>query len=790
MKKLLSIVVAFASTLVFAQQTSVNDSISLNEVLVTAARSTVDLATTRITPVAVTVIGQQEIEAKIDQEDLTNIMVNTPGVYVQNQAGGFGETNIWVRGFDQANTAFLLNGQPINASEDGRMFWSNWSGLGDVTQAVEVQRGLGASKLAISSVGGTVNFVFKATAMAPSKTYSAIVGSDDYVRASYAVNTGLLEDGSAFSAAVSYWQGDGYANGTMGKGQTYFFSYGKQITEKLSMNALLTGAPQIHDQAFGEQISSYLEHGKRYNANYGFDAQGNYISERRNNYHKPVFNLTFDYEIDDVSSLSSVFYGSFGRGGGTGDRGNRIRRDDGLIDYAAIIARNTESLFIGYQEDERGYIIRNSMNLHQWFGTVVNYETKINDNLSLDLGFDARTYYGKHFRVVADLLGAYSWNERSNAREAVPTVTQDEVFPVTVWGQTFYNYEKAEKVSYSNDENINYAGIYGQLEYANDSFSAFVQGSVSGQSYVRFEDWNETIENRVSETVTKNGFNIKGGFSVNLSDNSKVFFNAGLYERQPFLDNVFLNFSNFINPVADNEKITSFEAGYRYASNNFTLNVDAYSTNWANRIRTSRNNDYGPENGLTGDFVNVDSGLEQLHTGLEVESTFRASNSLRFRSFLSLGNWEYVGSVLSAVRNDDNQIVQDNGSVDVDGGKVGGGAQTMLGLGAIVNFSYNTFLDVDYRYIDDLYAVGRADKDNIMLPSYGVVDLGFTHNFKLADSKSLALRVNVKNAFSTEYISYLSSANTGGETYMGIDTSNFGRFGKERTMSLALRYTF
>ena len=33
----------------------------------------------------------------------------------------------------------------------------------------------------------------------------------------------------------------------------------------------------------------------------------------RNNYHKPIFNLTFDYQIDDISSLSAVFYGSYGR---------------------------------------------------------------------------------------------------------------------------------------------------------------------------------------------------------------------------------------------------------------------------------------------------------------------------------------------------------------------------------------------------------------------------------------------------------------------------------------------
>ena len=790
MKKLLSIVVAFASTFVFAQQTTVNDSISLNEVVVTAGRSTVDLAATRLTPIAVTVVSQQEIESKIDQEDLVSVMQNMPGVYVQDQMGGFGDSDVFLRGFNQSNTAFLLNGQPMNGAEDGNMYWSNWSGLGDVTQAIEVQRGLGASKLAINSVGGTVNFVMKATQMRKSKSYSIIRGSDDYVRATHSLNTGLMEDGTAFSGSISYWQGDGYANGTMGRGQTYFFSYGKKFSDKLSMNALLTGAPQWHDQAYSESLSTFLKYGIRYNDNYGYDADGRYISEVRNNYHKPIFNLTFDYQIDDISSLSAVFYGSYGRGGGTGDRGTRIRTEDGLIDFAAIRARNVDLIFGDNRSsdpEERGYVIRNSINAHQWFGAVVNYETKLNDNISLDLGLDARTYYGKHLRVVTDMLGLQGFIGRSNARQDTPMITNSEVYPVTVWSQTFYNFNKAQKINRNNHENINYAGLYGQIEYASDSFTAFFQGSYSGQSYVRFEDWNETLENRTSETLTKNGFNVKGGFSLNISDNSKVFVNAGLYERQPFLDNVFLNYSNVLNPNAANEKITGFEAGYRYASDNFTLDLDLYSTNWADRVRTSRADDFGNDQ----QYTSVASGLEQLHTGIEVYSTLRASNSLRFRSYLSLGNWEYVGSVQSAIRDEDNVIVKDNGSVDVDGGKVGGGAQTQFGLGAIVNFSNITFLDVDYRYNDDLYATGRERKENLQLPSYGLVDFGLTHKFRIAESKSLSMRINVRNAFNTEYISFLTSANTGGtDTYKGIDTSNTGRFGKGRTMSVGLKYNF
>ena len=66
-----------------------------------------------------------------------------PGVFVTKLLGGFGEAEVFTRGFNQANTALLLNGQPINAVEDGLVYWSNWSGMSDVAQQVQVQRGLG-----------------------------------------------------------------------------------------------------------------------------------------------------------------------------------------------------------------------------------------------------------------------------------------------------------------------------------------------------------------------------------------------------------------------------------------------------------------------------------------------------------------------------------------------------------------------------------------------------------------------------------------------------------------------
>jgi len=195
------------------------DAQELGEVVVVGT-GIIDLATDRQTPIAVSSVPIKTIQEKIGTQDVTMTLVNTPSVYVSGQAGGFGDTNMRVRGFEQDNTAFLLNGQPINGMEDGLMYWSNWSGINDIASGIQIQRGLGSSKLAISSVGGTVNFVTKATEMNEGGFGYATVANNNYIKTSAGYNTGISDKGWGMSVMLSHWQGDGYNEGNFGEGQT------------------------------------------------------------------------------------------------------------------------------------------------------------------------------------------------------------------------------------------------------------------------------------------------------------------------------------------------------------------------------------------------------------------------------------------------------------------------------------------------------------------------------------------------------------------------------------------
>lgn len=750
------------------------------EGVVLVGKGIIDLAKDRKTPIAVSTIKAAEIQAKVGTADITQALVNTPSVYVAGQAGGFGDSKIKVRGFDQDNTAFLLNGQPINGMEDGNMYWSNWSGMTDIANAVQIQRGLGSSKLAISSVGGTVNFVTKATDKDRGGFASLAVANDNYYKTLAGYNTGLGKNGLGMSIMLSQWEGDGYNAGTKGQGQNYFISVGYQPNDNHNFNFLLTGAPQFHDQNFTKKISDYLTYGKRYNNNWGILGGRRYLSERRNYYHKPVANLNWDYNISDATELSTVLYASWGRGGATGNVGNRVRTN-GQIDWDAIIANNEASA-----TGASTYALRASVNNHAWYGLVSNLKTALSENVSFNVGLDLRNYKGSHFRQIVNLLGASYFLDNGNVN--LPNNQISATYSANPWDALFNFSNETQRYQWDYDERITYGGLFSQIEYSTESFSAFFQGAISNQSHIRWDRYQYIPEEEESKKVDNLGYNVKTGVSYNINEKHSFYGNAGYYSRQPYHDNIYLNFGNDVNPLTENEKILGLELGYGFSSSYFSANVNAYRTSWKDRVTTSSNE----VNGVIQYTTN--QGVEQLHSGIELDFTARPFKKLDLKGFASVGDWKYNNDALEVVRDEDRNIISET-VVDAKDGKVGGAAQTTFGAG----FKYEIFerfsVDADWRNYSKLYSDDGNLKESIELPKYSLVDAGISYKMLVGKDKksSVNIRLNVNNVLDEEYLSELTSANqvqANSDTYQGINVNNNGFFGLGRTWNLILRYNF
>jgi len=737
---------------------------ALSEVVVIGT-GVVQLAAGRATPTAVSTISAEEIELRGGaNRDITESIAFTPSATVTGN-NGFGDSQLFLRGFDQTNIAVLLNGQPVNGMEDGKVYWSNWSGLADIATTIEVQRGLGASRLAISSVGGTTNIVMKAADKKQGGFVRFTGANDSYVKATAGYDSGMNEKGWAFSVLLDYWQAHRkWSEGTYGQGQTYYFSVGYKASEKHNFNFLVTGSPQLHGQKWS-QSKERIAANPKYNQHWGYlNEDGTDISsERQNFYHKPVTNLNWDFTISDNTTLSTVAYASWGRGGGTGPRGNgRVRTADvvvdgvtfpGQLDYPAIEQANT---VIGVGGDYgapngAGYIRRGSMNNHAWYGMVSNLNHDFSDNLSASVGVDARFYQGDHFRQVVDLYGLSGWsNDRPD--DAVVTNT----YEANPWSTLFDYAPEEDRIAYDNSEKINYQGVFGQLEYATDRFTIFAQGAFSNQSYEREDRFDDGVK---SDKISKTGYNIKGGLSYDITPDNTIFFNAGHYSRQPYLDNVFNRnrgqITEPVSPGVDNEKITSFEAGYHIKANRFRANFNAYATNWSDRTLSNFDTDDNgtPDNDVDDfDITVLQRGITQFHTGAELDVNFRSTDWLTIQGFISGGSWYYKGEAEVSVYNaDTNAQIGETTNVDRDGIKVSTAPQFTTGIGFDAKLVKGLSVDARIKYNDNHYeftdvSTSTEDFKGVQLDSYALTNAGVTYRFSFGDN-NMTFRANVFNVF-------------------------------------------
>jgi len=290
-------------------------------------------------PVAVTKIDTKKITEELASRDLPMLLNGTPGVYATNQGGGDGDARINVRGFDQRNVGVMIDGVPVNDMENGAVYWSNWFGLDAITSQMQIQRGLGATKIAMPSIGGTINIITQGVGTKKGGSFKQEYATGNFLRSSLSYNTGMTESGWGLTFSASYKQGQGWVDGTPTQG---FFGYTK-ISKRLDKHLLTLSAfaaPQQHgqrsffqgiqywdanrSQALGVQFDSTLllnDMGIRYNQHWGYvtnDAgEREILNERRNFYNKPQITLKDFWSVNDKLDISNLAYLSVGRGGGT-----------------------------------------------------------------------------------------------------------------------------------------------------------------------------------------------------------------------------------------------------------------------------------------------------------------------------------------------------------------------------------------------------------------------------------------------------------------------------------------
>jgi len=715
-----------------------SDAVGLAEVSVFA-----NIAIDRKTPVPVANIKPAFIEERLGMQEFPEILKSTPGVYATKQGGAFGDSRINIRGFNARNSAVMINGVPVNDMENGWVYWSNWAGLSEVTRTMQVQRGLGAAKIALPSLGGTINILTKTTDAEQGGNVYYAVGNDAYTKMGFTLSSGLTDNNWATTLSIAKSSGEGMVDGTQFESYSYYLNISKLVNNKHRLAFSVFGAPQWHGQRSTSMlISTYKDPGINsiyYNSDWGYK-NGEVYHVRKNYYHKPMGILNHFWDLNENLNISTAAYLSIGTGGGTGPLGvekfydlSYLRENQPDIDR--IVDENIENGAGGSEA-----IIRSSRNDHFWAGLLSN-ATYNRDWLTVTGGVDLRYYKGIHFREVIDLLGGDYFLDNSDINNPNNAAAV------------------GDKIDYYNDGLVGWQGVFGQGEAGFGDLTAFVAGALSNKSYTRVEYFLETHDGSgaYSEKYNFLGYSFKGGANYNLTGAHNVFLNAGYFQNQPDFRTVFYNYTNDANDDAPNEKVLSFELGYGFRSSFISANINAYYTTWKDKSRVIGYRDNGIDK-----FANLE-GINAMHKGIEIDFTSRPVNKLTISGMASLGDWRWMNDIIDARFYDDSQNLIATQSVYIADVHVGDAAQITSALNVSYELLAGLKFGVDYNYYDKLFAYfdpeGRTSEpangknpDAWELPSYQLVDVFMRYRFDLGPYRA-TLVGNVNNLFNTEYIS-------------------------------------
>jgi hypothetical protein len=721
-----------------------------------------DVARSRETPVAFVTILPAKIEERLAGQDIPMLLNRTPGVYATQQGGGDGDARITIRGFSQRNVAVMLDGIPVNDMENGWVYWSNWFGLDAVTRSIQVQRGLGASKLALPSVGGTMNILTKG--IETKRSISIAQSLDAYGKSTtnLGYTSGALKGGWSVTLAGAYKAGKGWVDETNVNAWFFFAKvdkrWGNHITSFTGF-----GAPQTHVQrSYKRAISTYdteyaQEHGVDtadfpainnqgigYSQHWGYlqrnaeqwnsdstariinpDASRDVLNEKVNTYFKPQFSVRDLWTINSKFTISNIVYLSLGTGGGSGTRkslnnGNLITPQDvenhpeifhpdevGQINWRSLYDANTKIRYSPYGINKP---VDSLYNDKLYYST--NYLVQSNNN---HRWYGLLSTFNYQINDQFDLSGGV--DVRSYTAEHYMEITDllggDYVIDKTDKRHSQDDYDLnpqlavkhvGDKVNYYDDGLVNWGGVFSQLEYRTGNLTSFINLTSSVSGYKKIDYFG----NKESDWKYRPGYTAKAGANYNLSEHNNVFFNIGYLSKTRDFKYYFQGFTaNFLDDsLSKNEIVKAIELGYSYNSAKFSANVNLYYTKWQNKPTLPVKSEWeDKETGTEGKTYGNIPGMDALHKGIELDFIYKIRRNLDFQGLVSLGDWIWDKKIdnLQMYWEFNNQPANKL-SFDATGIHVGDAAQTQLGASLRWEPIHGWYIEGSTTYFDRYYS--------------------------------------------------------------------------------------
>ena len=630
-------------------------------------------------------------EAQLGEEDggTQNVTVisSNRSVYANEVGYRFSAARFKYRAFGPKYDDIYINGNPSNDVERGEFRYSFVGGLNNQTRSQETALPFEDNNFSMSGMSGSSNYNFRPSSFATGQRASIAGATRNYnTRLMYTYNTGVQENGWAFSGSLTYrWgQGLGYIEGTSYNSLSYFLGAEKILNSQHSLSLVTWGNPtERGTQAASTDEMYWIANNRLYNSLWGYQ-DGKKRNSRIVKDFQPAALFTWDWKIDRQTKLVTTLLGRYSMY--SNSRLDYNNSTNPSPDYYSNMPSYFYDVYAPFDGDRSDQALANWQSAYDYLSAAkenrqvpwdkLYYANKMaelqgssamyyvqryhDDQLSLSLasyldkqltkkswfhgGIHLSTNKGMHYETMDDLLGATSFTNTNSY--VVKNYGKDA--KETQYDLNHPNREVKEGDRFGYDYNIfvNKAQLWGGYTLDLGRAHFFVNGRVAGTTIQREGKMRNGLAPDNSYGKSKTAKFLDGGAKASLHYNvgrgHAFLIGAGYELKTPAPRTAFqaAQVNNDFVKDLKNEKVLSAEIGYQLKTSRLKGNVNFYYSHLGDVTEQSM---YYMDDKHSFTYVSL-SGIEKEFYGVELGLNYKVNDELNVKALGTISDAKYVNN--------------------------------------------------------------------------------------------------------------------------------------------------
>ncbi|GAB4337217.1 MAG: TonB-dependent receptor [Calditrichia bacterium] len=674
------------------------------------------------TPAAFTNLSREEIKTHYYAQDIPVLLSELPSTTFYSESGnGIGYNYLSIRGFGQRRISVMINGVPQNDPEDHNVYWVDFPDLLGNVEDIQVQRGAGNAFYGPPAIGGSVNII--TSHFSNQRGVEAYAGGGSYNTRKYSValNTGLLKDRWVFFSRLSQIKSDGYRDRSWVDFKSYFLGaayFGKKSVTRIHFYG---GPIEDHLAYAGISKEEALSKDKR---------KRNPIArpDEVENFNQPHLEIITDYELNDRVKLSSTLFGIRGYGFFDYDGSWAPMSYYRLTpEYGFAVNGNPEEIYA------ESLLIRAYVDNKQigWLPQVYYKFSKGSLVAGAEIRFHRSLHWGRIQKATGDLPVGQSGEYRGLSYIGSRRYYEYKGGKNVVSPYFHATYRVTSKLSAMMD-----------LQFAYKKYKFYDEKFLDNEFDIDYKFLNPRIGLNYKLTPV---FSVFSSFSVTSREpRLKNYYDAAeasqpaswgavvpLFERN--VDGTY----NFDKPLVNPERLTDYEFGLNYQTENTMASINLYYMDFRDEIiKKGQVDRFGQP--ITG---NAD---KTLHRGVEFSLRQRILPGLQFT-----GNATYSQNILKEY-----YVYDGSGNkIDLSENKIAGFPDFMANARLLYQVR-NLSISLALQHVGEQYT-DNTESEELKVDAYTVANgmIGY-HLKNLAGIKEIELQFHLRNIFNKLYITH------------------------------------